>query len=424
MINKKNSITGSKSVINRLLCMALYHKTELSLKNMNLCNDVNEMLFVCKAIKNKCNKLKINEAGTALRFILPYLAFSGNSVCIELGKRLSERPIQALIDCLNNAGADIIKKENIITIKPHRFLSETLYLDTKDSSQFLSSLLMFITIHPKIKIILNTKKMENGKWGMENVIAPFLRDEGVAIHSLSSKPDDRTLQYNDMKLNTSYIKMTIDVLKKFNFEVDININELSVNPINNVPQKLNISLDPDYSTACYFWFYSFLMNKPFYIKKIGDIHQPDYYFIDVLKNIGINFTERNNKISVIYRNIHSPFSYHTLDMSDMPDQIITLAFWVLVSGISNKINISGCQRLSGKESDRLHGIIENIKLLGGEATYHDDILTIYPLQTAPKECELKTYYDHRFALTFIVLREKYPYLKIDNIDCIKKSYNL
>ena len=42
----KIEIKGSKSVINRLLCMALYHDIDLIIKNINLCDDVYEMLNI------------------------------------------------------------------------------------------------------------------------------------------------------------------------------------------------------------------------------------------------------------------------------------------------------------------------------------------------------------------------------------------
>ncbi|MCL1827798.1 MAG: hypothetical protein FWG20_07185, partial [Candidatus Cloacimonetes bacterium] len=46
MDSKALSLSGSKSVINRILMMALYHDIEVCLSNFNRCNDTREMLKI------------------------------------------------------------------------------------------------------------------------------------------------------------------------------------------------------------------------------------------------------------------------------------------------------------------------------------------------------------------------------------------
>ena len=136
--NIKIILPGSKSIINRILCMALYHNVDIMIKNFNLCYDVLEMLaiydtlhikyilkedklYIYKTEKTTSSdiSISISESGTCLRFVLPYFAFVfPHKVVIKLGDRLSKRPISKLIDCLNGAGGDVIQNGNMIKITP------------------------------------------------------------------------------------------------------------------------------------------------------------------------------------------------------------------------------------------------------------------------------------------------------------------
>jgi len=337
------TLPGSKSIINRLLMLALYHNLELHLENINLCDDVKEMHTVIQSLGS--SHINITASGTALRFILPYLAFcfQGKTV-VTIGERLSQRPIAPLVDCLVNAGADIKMQGNTIEVISKHASNLIFNIDTSQSSQFLSSLLLFRSAFPDT--IIN------------------LTNSGGSL---------------------GYIRMTEEAI--------------SLLPLPHT-RTLRVLLDPCYSTACYVWLYSFLMDKEVFIPAMRGIFQPDYSFIGVIERV------KNAEELAI-------------DMSNMPDQIITLAFLCLVTGVS--AFITGCETLANKESNRIAGIIENVKRLGGYAEYASDTLYIKPLKDKPKECLLHTYNDHRFACTFWVLQQKYGYLQIDNLHCISKS---
>jgi 3-phosphoshikimate 1-carboxyvinyltransferase len=334
--------------------------------------------------------IHIAECGTCLRFVLPYFAFSDfKFVEIEMGVRLAQRPIDQLIDALNSAGGHAQRYNDKILIIGKEFCIDGFSFDSSDSSQFLSSLMMFATT------------------------------------LMSSSENAIKIDFTDSLPSKSYINMTADVMRLFGFEAIRDDDKMKCTVRMTIqPNDIDITLDPDYSTVCYHWFYSYLCQRELFIKKMGIISQPDYAFIDILKQIGILFIETEESISVSAKSLFPlPTSEYNIDMSDNPDQIITLSFIALVSGIT--VHISGCETLSHKESDRIAGIIENISILGGSAIYNNEILSVYPLKSSgllsEKPVLLKTFNDHRFALTFLVLREKHPHIQIDNIDCIKKS---
>ena len=393
----KLELTGSKSIINRILCLALYHNADVILNNVNFCTDVGEMLHLYDAVKfdyriiqdqifiyhtnfdySQKIQIRINESGTCLRFALSFFAFNSfPEVTILLGSRLAERPIIPLIKCLNRTGANITMHNGVIRIEKTKTIGKNFFLDEIDSSQYVSSLMMLISV-PMTRMPINC---------------------------------------NLKNISSSYIKMTEDILTKFNTKIFSLNNTITIQKKLIIP--LHISFETDYSTACYIFLYSMIMEKPIYIKKIHDFSQPDYKFLEVLKKINFYIFEDDDYVSIDI-NMISPLENLLIDMKDMPDQIITLAF--LAFCLHFTVNITGCESLSLKESDRVKGIIKNIKLLGGHADYSNGILSITPSYEDPLECELLTFRDHRFAMTFWVMKQKFSYLAIDYLGCIDKSY--
>jgi len=381
-------LPGSKSIINRLLTLALYHNINLHIENINLCDDVKEMLSVYTAIGKRyeiCDttlnvyagftdttdeiNITITASGTCLRFILPFLALVYGKKCyISLGDRLAKRPLQPLIDCLVNAGADIVMNDvtGTLFIASTKNPVDTFIIDSSTSSQFLSALMLYCSYYQDTKII-----------------------------------------GGDTATSHAYIRMTREV-----------IHLLPQPPLPH--STISLKLDPDYSTACYVWLYSYLQRKEIFIAKLTNIYQPDYKFVAIMWELGIDFIEKDGYISV---SLDSPFPCShdniSVDMSDLPDQIITLAFLCLIAGV--RAEISGCGSLRYKESDRIAGILENVALLGGEASFADNVLYIEPLSVQPSACMLKTYHDHRFACVFWVLQQKFTFLEVDDVECVSKS---
>ena len=399
------NVRGSKSIITKLICMSLYHNIDFTITNMNFCNDVMEMLefletvgkhYVIKEDKLEISKAKpftlvmsnyhliIKNIGNILGFVLPFLAFADYKfVDITLDNTISELSIQPLVECLNKAGANIILEKNTIHIKKHTHVNNIFNVDIAESCKYLPSLMMFATTRIGVtRIVVNN------------------------LNKIVSQ---------------SYVKMTEDILKLFSIQIRVAANEVYVVTSNkNKVENVFLACDPDYSTAASFWFYSYLMRKPVFIKTITYIHQPDFYFYDIIKRFNVPCSIKNGIMSIEVENIRKPPEFISVDMKTMPEQIITLAFMALFSG--KKVVITGCKTLTRKESNRISGILVNIDILGGQAKFANDELTIFPFEKEPESCLLNTFYDHRFAMTFLVLQQKYKNLQIDNIDCINKVY--
>ena len=110
------SLTGSKSITNRLLILRSIYPS-LKIKNKSQSQD---SVVLENALKSSSNIKDINHAGTSMRFLTAFYSLLENKeVIIKGSKRMHERPIYPLIDCLKLIGADIsyLEKDGFPPIK-------------------------------------------------------------------------------------------------------------------------------------------------------------------------------------------------------------------------------------------------------------------------------------------------------------------
>ena len=86
--------------------------------------------------------------------------------------------------------------------------------------------------------------------------------------------------------------------------------------------------------------------------------------------------------------------------------------------------MKGLDELRHKESDRINSIVTNFKNIGFKITNKKNDLIIYGKDIKiKKNIKIKTFDDHRIAMSFSILNIIYDnYLNIDNKDCISISY--
>ena len=195
-----------------------------------------------------------HDAGTAVRFLIPMIAaLGGFGVEVSASEQMTRRPIQALIEALEQQGSKfrytytpgalplIIEKD-----KDNPGLSGgKLLVDTKDSSQFISGLLM---------------------------VAPF-----------ANSPMEISLTQTRRQ---SYIDMTIKMMQDFGVGVQ-SLDKDSYFISNNkkyTPVEYNI--EPDASTASYFFALAALSGGEISVPNLDykNSLQGDVKFLDVLIN--------------------------------------------------------------------------------------------------------------------------------------------
>ena len=200
IINQKSeiTITGSKSESNRLLLLqALY--PSIYIENLSNSDDSNLMQ---SALQSTENIIDIHHAGTAMRFLTAYFSIQkGREIILTGSNRMQERPIQILVEALQQLGADIAYERSQgfppLKIKGKTLTKSKVTLNANVSSQYISALLL---IAPKLKN------------GLELTL------EG----KITSIP---------------YIEMTLSLLNKIGVETSFNNNRIKIKPKKQNPKS-------------------------------------------------------------------------------------------------------------------------------------------------------------------------------------------
>ena len=111
---------------------------------------------------------------------------------------------------------------------------------------------------------------------------------------------------------------------------------------------------------------------------------------------------------------------------DLGDSIMTaiaiapLTHW---AGKRGFIKFTDLGRLRVQECERVYSLKTELTKCGAKVVEEGDTLTVYPAK--PEElhgAEIETYNDHRMAMCFAILGLKVPGIKIKNPACVKKTF--
>lgn len=378
---KEIQISGSKSETNRvLLLQALF--PEISMENASNSDDSQVMT---KALQQGQGTIDIHHAGTAMRFLTAFFAIQqGKNVILTGSPRMKERPIEILVNALNDLGADIsyLEKEGFppLHIKGKKLINSTLQINSNTSSQYISALLL---------------------------IAPFL-DNGLKINLIGNTT------------SVPYIKMTLDLLTQIGVENSFIGNRIEVKNFSGT-QPQHIVIESDWSSASY-W-YSFVAlseigtNLTLSAYKSGSL-QGDSVLAEIYTFFGVRTTFVENKIRL--EKITSAKSKHFVcDLQNTPDIAQTLAVTCLAMEIS--CELLGLHTLKIKETDRLYALKTELTKLGASVEITDDTLTIKECSQIKSNIAVDTYNDHRMAMAFAPLMLKTDII-INDSQVVSKSY--
>ena len=375
------SLTGSKSITNRLLILRNIYPS-LTIKNKSKSED---SVVLENALKSSSNVKDINHAGTAMRFLTAfYSILEDKEIIIKGSKRMHERPIYPLIDCLKLIGADIsyLKKDGFppIKIKGKKLNFKKVEISSNISSQFISAILL---------------------------VAPKLVG-GLVIElkgELISKP---------------YVKMTLSLLNNLGIKTSFEGKLIKVANLEKIQEKC-INVESDWSSASY-WYSIVAFSKRaevrlnnFYKKSI----QGDSVLVKYYKELGVDTKFVENKIILTKIKDFTPPKHLTLNLVDSPDLAQTIA--VTCFGLKIHCFLDGLQTLNIKETKRLNALKNELTKLGANVQVTESSLKIFEAQKLKKNTIINTYHDHRMAMSFAPLSLKIP-ISIENPNVVVKSY--
>jgi len=382
---KKHSsitITGSKSESNRLLLLqALF--PELEVENVSNSDD---SIVMQKALASEEKIIDIHHAGTAMRFLTAYFASrTGREVVLTGSQRMKERPIEILVEALNQLGAEISYEEAHgcppLKIKGKTLTKHKVTLNANVSSQYISALLLIAS------------RLENG---LELTL------EG----KITSIP---------------YINMTLDLLNQVGIKTKFVNQVIVVSPKKDTLTTKNLNVESDWSSASYF--FSIVALSPIgttielssYKQKSL---QGDAVLAEIYSSFGVETTFVRQ--SVVLKKIGIPESDTVaFKLNNSPDIAQTIAITCLGLGI--KCHLSGLHTLKIKETDRLVALQNELQKLGGKIDITEDTLTLHKSLEITKGVTIATYNDHRMAMAFAPLALKTD-LFIEDFMVVSKSY--
>ncbi len=396
------TVPGSKSYTNRALLLAALCNGTSRLEGTLLSDDARVMIDALKHLGIDIQEdgttlivtskghftppkkpLYLGNAGTAVRFLTAILSNQTFRSEIEGDARMKERPIQDLIDALTSIGANIESTDGCppLTIHESQLTGGKVTISGHNSSQYISALMM---------------------------LAPLL-NEGLTINiegEATSKP---------------YLDMTLDLMNKFCVQKVSRNGYKSFLISHQKYQPTELVIEADTSSATYFFGLAAITGKKIKVAHLTQkTLQPDIQILDHLEAMGCTIKEDKTGISVTGPEILELLG--TIHANDFPDGAMTLA--TVAAFAPGETRLTGLHNLRIKESDRLSAMATELTKMGALTTEHDDGLTIQGNPDALHGATIETYNDHRIAMCFGMASARIPNLKIQNPDCVHKTYPL
>ena len=106
-------------------------------------------------------------------------------------------------------------------------------------------------------------------------------------------------------------------------------------------------------------------------------------------------------------------------LSTFSDQALTLA--AIAPFAKESVGIEGISHIRLQECDRINAIEENLAELGVRVEETENGLRIYPAECI-KPCKIKTYDDHRVAMSFTLPGLKAEGVEIIDPYCCRKTF--
>lgn len=377
----------SKSIVNRLaIIYALNGRLSELGEVAKSCEDVE---LIVKALSDDSSDVvNVGDSGTAMRFLLSYFSYKGERKTLTGSERLCQRPVLQLAEALDALGAKLVFTKDygyppvVIDRGIDRIGGTVDFRGGYESSQFVSSLML---------------------------IAPML-DNGLVI----ILPADG--------LSLPYIEMTLKLIREC--EVDARFeNGRIVVPHSQYRLANDYELEADWSAAAFWYEFASLckgvrINLP-NLKRVSV--QGDSILPGLFEQAGVKTIWKDDGCEII--NCGMAANEIRMSLKDAPDLVIPFVVSCMLNGI--KFELDGIGHLKLKESDRIAAIISESAALGYVVNWDNDrnILS-WRGGTSPRSAVpvIDSHKDHRVAMAFALAAARIGKIKVNGIDCVRKSY--
>ncbi len=395
-------VSGDKSISHRALMLGSLLSGESYISNLSTSKDVMSTIKCLKrcGVNISSNNMKVNiiggelqkpeglldceNSGTTARLMLGILSSLNIEATLVGDKSLSKRPMNRVIEPLELMGASFNSNQGKlpITINSTSKLQPIIYVMPIASAQVKSSILF-----ASLNTIGLTRVLES--YNSRDHTELMLKEIGV-----------------DIKIN-NYIEITNPSLRD---------------------KCISIDVPGDPSSASFLIAAAVMIPKSSLKLKNILCNPRRIKYIDIINKMGGDISINNYKMSngELIGDItvnYKPLRGIIIDEDVIPQIIDEIPILSLISTQANgETIINGISELRFKESDRVHAIKVNLEAMGASVNADGDSIII----NGPKilyNTTIKTYSDHRIAMTFVIaglLTGKFNI--IDDIHCIENSF--
>jgi len=394
-------VPSSKSVTHRVLALTLLGRQAVEVERPLQSDDTDRMIAALTAVGWRTQwqpprlglrplstpmasaTIDCGSAGTALRLLTGVLSALPGRWRLVGSDRLHERPLAPLILALRGLGAEIhcLKRQGFapLDIRGGALAGGNVEVAAGESSQFLSAILL----------------------ASLGAAAPV----EVEVTELTSRP---------------YVDLTIEAIERFGGHVERHERCYRVEPGLRPPPRLEI--DGDFSAAAYWAAGAALTAGEVELEGLrADSKQGDRGFLDLLTRMGAAISWQDD--CLIVRGT-GRLEAVDVDLSDMPDQVPTLA--ALAPFANGTTRIRNVAHLRLKESDRLAAMRQELGKIGVPVVERPDGLEITGVwcggDPSDDPITVNTWDDHRIAMSLALVGLRRPNLRIRQAQVVDKSY--
>lgn len=392
-------LPGSKSITNRALMVAALADGPSTLTGVLDADDTRAMVGVLVALGARIEPaapttltvsagvdldtgptaVSARMSGTTARFALPLLALGRYPHRLDAHEQMRARPMGPSLDALGHLGATVTvaaedASQHLPVIVTGPLRTGQVHVAGDTSSQFVSGLLL---------------------------VAPCV-DGGLSVTidgDLVSRP---------------YVDLTVGLMEAFGARVAVDGQTWTVAGTGYVGRDHDI--EPDASAASYAWAAGLLTGGAV---TVPGLHrrslQGDVGVVDVFEAMGARVAWHDDAITVA---AGDGLRGVDVDMAHISDTVMTVA--VVAACASGPTTIRNIGFIRHKETDRMAATVTELRRCGVDATATDEDLVIRPGPIQP--AVIKTYDDHRMAMSFSLLGLVAPGIAIADPDCVAKTF--
>ena len=331
----------------------------------------------------------VGNSGTTARFLTAILAFANGNYRIHGKPRMHQRPIRDLVESLNALGGNVTyeAEEGFPPVLIRTLLDstavKTVSVSGAISSQFLTALLLAAPLASQ-----------------KSAVEICVTDE------LVSKP---------------YVEMTLQMMQSFGVSVETDDHfrsfRIARGTVYTSPDTYRI--EPDASAASYFLAAAAICGGSVTVQGLSKTSlQGDIAFAECLEHMNCEVIWNKNSITVC-RLPERPLRGITVDMNSISDTAQTLAVVALFA--EGTTEIRNIEHVRFKETDRITDLVTELRCFGATVEEHRDGLRITPPEKLSPSF-VKTYDDHRMAMSFAVAGLRLPGVVICDPDCTQKTF--